>query len=319
MRGHTMWGIKQKSKLSLAVYLAIHVLAATLVFGCENRKSFYDVNKNNIDQVPIRMENPDDPIADMPEDEDKVVVNLDGQENPPAPPMEVVDEDEDNIIAPAPEEAEKPSRPSKPMPAPTKPSQPAKPSTPAKPAPTKPAQPTPTKPEPVKPKPVAPAPAKPTAPVSGDASKFIKVAFWVVQNEAKKIGTPCNFYVSRVLELNGYSDDGFLANDFDIYARNHFSSYKDEKFSTVNQDSERLRLKRYIWSYPARTPFIFQWERQAPKPGHIAIVERVGDQLIIYQASLNKHIARREQTTIDRLLSASRAPRMTVYSEFVAK
>lgn len=259
MRGHTMWGLKQKSKLSIVVYLTIHVLAATLVFGCENRKSFYDVNGNNIDQAPLRMENPEDPVSDM--NDEPIVVDLDKKQ-------EEEQEDDTNLIPPAPPVTE---------------------------------------------------PATPKASSVGEASRFIKVAFWVVQNEAKKIGTPCNFYVSRVLELSGYSDNGFLANDFDIYAKKHFSTYKDEKFATTNIQSERLRLKRHLWSYPSRTPFILQWERQAPKPGHIAIVERIGDQLVIYQASLNRHIARREQTTIDRLLSASRAPRMTVYSEFIAR
>ena len=296
MRGHTMWGIKQKSKLSIVVYLTIHVLAATLVFGCENRKSFYDVNKNNIDQAPLRMENPDDPVPDTMEEEEPIVVDLDQKED-----QKASQDDDLNMIPPAPPVAE----PVKEQPKKTEPVVQQKPRTPERPAKEQPK---------AKEEPAAPKTAK-----VGEASRFIKVAFWVVQNEAKKIGTPCNFYVSRVLELTGYSDDGFLANDFDIYAKKHFSSYKDEKFVSTNLQSERLRLKRHLWSYPSRTPFILQWERQAPKPGHIAIVERVGDQLVIYQASLNRHIARREQTTIDRLLSASRAPRMTVYSEFVAR
>lgn len=296
MRGHTMWGFKQKPKLSIVVYLTIHVLAATLVFGCENRKSFYDVNKNNIDQAPLRMENPEDPIPDMMEEEEPIVVDLDQKATPA--------EDDSNLIPPAPPVVE----PVKEQPQKTEPSVQQKPRTPERPAKKEDSKPT------AKPEVETPKVAK-----VGDASRFIKVAYWVVQNEAKKIGTPCNFYVSRVLELNGYSDDGFLANDFDIYAKKHFSSYKDERFVSTNIQAERLRLKRHLWSYPSRTPFILQWERQAPKPGHIAIVERIGDQLVIYQASLNRHIARREQTTIDRLLSASRAPRMTVYSEFVAR
>ncbi|WP_409477761.1 hypothetical protein [Pseudobdellovibrio sp. HCB154] len=292
-----MWGIKQKSKLSIVVYLTIHVLAATLVFGCENRKSFYDVNGKNIDQAPMRMENPEDPIPDMMEQEEPIVVDLDQQASP---------DDDTNLIPPAPPAAE----PVKEQPKKTEPVVQQKPRTPERPA----------KEQPKTEEPKAKSEPSVTKPTSvGEASRFIKVAYWVVQNEAKKIGTPCNFYVSRVLELTGYSDDGFLANDFDIYAKKHFSSYKDEKFVTTNLQAERLRLKRHLWSYPSRTPFILQWERQAPKPGHIAIVERIGDQLVIYQASLNRHIARREQTTIDRLLSASRAPRMTVYSEYVAR
>lgn len=303
MRGHTMWGLKPKSNLSIVVYLTIHVLAATLVFGCQNRKSFYDVNRNNIDQVPLMMENPEDPIMDL--GDEPIVVDLDQPPaEQPAADRPETQADDTNQILPAPPVAE----PVKEQP--TKPVVVPRPKTPA------------PQPKPVQqPKPTAPKPSVKEKPAStsGEASRFIKVAFWVVQNEAKKIGTPCNFYVSRVLELSGYSDDGFLANDFDIYAKKHFSSYQAEKFTTSNLASERMRLKRHLWSYPARTPFIIQWERPAPKPGHIAIVERIGDQLVVYQASLNRHIARREQTSIDRLLSTSRASRMTVYSEFIAK
>ena len=293
-----MLSIKRKSNLTLVVYLAVHVLAATLVFGCDKRKSFYDNNRSDINLVPIQMENPEEPVLDD-EDIDLVVTIEDEKkqptrrnsrvgEEPPAPthPVNHVSDDDD---VQADEEQTAPKR---------------KPVLPPPPAVS-------TKPQPK-------APSAPAASGS-EASKFIKVAFWVVQNEARKIGTPCNFYVSRVLELSGYSDDGFLANDFDIYAKNHFSSYKNEVFNTTNIESERARLKRHIWSYPARTPFIIQWERAKPKPGHIAIVERIGDQLVVYQASLNRHIARREQTSIDRLLSHSRSARMTVYSEFVAK
>ena len=292
--------IKRKSNVTLVVYLAVHILAATLVFGCENRKSFYDNNRNDINLVPIQMENPEDPIADDIDavNEDVVVIDLDKPtkarkarvgETPPPPTNPVQTTDPEPVIA-SPNELD-PVLP--PPPVVTKPTTPVKPSAP-----------------------------KPTAPsTSGitEASKFIKTAFWVVQNEARKIGTPCNFYLSRVLELAGYSDKSFLANDFDVYARNHFSSYKTEVFSSANMNSERLRLKQHIWSYPARTPFIFQWERAKPEPGHVAIVERIGDQLVVYQASLNNHIARREQTTIDRLMSRTRKARMTVYSEFLPR
>ncbi len=296
-----MLSIKRKSNLTLVVYLAVHVLAATLVFGCDKRKSFYDNNRGDINLVPIQMENPEEPTLDD-EDIDLVVTIEDEKSDSkqptrrnsrvgeaPPPPTHPVNNVSDDDDVQADEEQTAPKR---------------KPVLP-------PPQAVATKPQPK-------APSQPAASGS-EASKFIKVAFWVVQNEARKIGTPCNFYVSRVLELSGYSDDGFLANDFDIYAKNHFSSYKNEVFNTTNIESERARLKRHIWSYPARTPFIFQWERAKPKPGHIAIVERIGDQLVVYQASLNRHIARREQTSVDRLLSHARSARMTVYSEFVAK
>lgn len=265
-----MFTLKRRSNFTVVVYLAVHILAATLVFSCENRKSFYDNNRNDINLVPIQMENPENPIPDeaINEVDDAIIVDLDKPTEPVTP------EEEPEIPVP------QPVKPVKPTPAP-KPTQAGTSST--------------------------------------DPSLFIKAAFWVVQNEARKIGTPCNFYVSRVLVLTGYSKDSFLANDFDIYARKHFSSYKNEIFNTNNLESERARLRRHIWSYPARTPFIIQWERSAPQPGHIAIVERIGDQLVVYQASLNRHIARREQTTIDRLLSHARKARMTVYSEFIAR
>ena len=257
-----MLSIKKKSKLTLLVYVVVHILAAALAFGCENRASVYAIHRNDINLVPIQMENPEDPIADDIDavNKDPVIVDLD-----------------------------KPSTESRPRVGHTPPPPPP---------------------------PVVKKPSIDTVP---EASLFVKKAFWVVQNEARKIGTPCNFYVSRVLELSGYSDKSFLANDFDIYAQNHFSTYKNEIFNTANLESERLRLQRHIWSYPQRTPFIFQWERAKPKPGHIAIVERIGDQLVVYQASLNRHIARREQTSIDRLLNHTRSARMTVYSEFEAK
>lgn len=268
---------KRKSNLKVVVYLAIHIIAATLVFGCEGRKSFYDNNRNDINLVPQQMENPEAPLTD----DEVLIVNLD--QTPTPPPVT-----DPELIRP------------------TEPPKPAS-ATAAKPSAL-----TPTKP-------TAPAPTKPSPGQVSEPSRFIKVAFWVIQNEARKIGTPCNFYVSRVLELSGYSNDSFLANDFDIYARKHFSSSKNEIFSSSNIQAERLRLKRHIWSYPTRTPFIFQWERPNPKPGHIAIVERIGDQLVVYQASLNRHIARREQTSIDRLLNQARGARMTVYTDFIAR
>lgn len=279
-----MFTLKRRSNLTVVIYLAVHILAATLVFGCENRKSFYDNNGNDINLVPIQMENPEDPIPDEAidqVDDDKIIVDLDKPKTPRR--------SREGEEPPAAEEPLVNDIPDVPVPIVVKP-------TPAK-----------------------PDPKSPVAAGVNEASLFIKAAFWVVQNEARKIGTPCNFYVSRVLVLTGFSKDSFLANDFDIYARKHFSSYKNEIFNTSNLESERARLKRHIWSYPQRTPFIIQWERSAPQPGHIAIVERIGDQLVVYQASLNRHIARREQTTIDRLLSHARKARMTVYSEFVAR
>jgi len=139
---------------------------------------------------------------------------------------------------------------------------------------------------------------------------------WVIKNESRKVGTACNFYVSRVLEIAGYSVDSFTANDFDIYARRNFSSVEGLSFDTNNVTPERQRLRRYIWSYAERTPFILNWERTGGKHGHIAILERIGDQLVIFQASMNQHLPLRQQTTIENILSYSKKAKLTVYSNF---
>lgn len=142
--------------------------------------------------------------------------------------------------------------------------------------------------------------------------QFIKIAHWVVLKEARQLGTPCNIYLRRVLELAGFANDSFLANDFDDYARKNFSVVKTQTF---NRSQDRARLKHHLFNYAPRTPFIMQWPRPG-KTGHVAIVERIGTQLIIYQANLGRHVARREQTTIESLLDANGRSRLVVYSEF---
>lgn len=147
------------------------------------------------------------------------------------------------------------------------------------------------------------------------ASKFIISAEWVMINEGKKIGTPCNFYLSRVLVLSGYSSDRFLATDFDVYAKKNLKNSQVLHFVNDGNGSEMVRLKQHLWSFPERTPFIMQWSRSGAI-GHVAIVERVGSMLIIYQASLNKYSARKDYTSISRLLSGQMRRTLSVYSGF---
>ncbi|MBC7458189.1 MAG: hypothetical protein H7235_07930, partial [Bdellovibrionaceae bacterium] len=130
------------------------------------------------------------------------------------------------------------------------------------------------------------------------ASNFIIATYNTMVHEGKKIGAACNFYVERVLEVLGFKTVDFLANDFDLAAQKIFKSYKVVMLTNVTE------LKRHLWSYRERTGFILQWER-AGAPGHVAIVEGVGETIYIYQASLNKYTARVEKTTVVRLLQVN--------------
>lgn len=144
---------------------------------------------------------------------------------------------------------------------------------------------------------------------SKSASNFIIAAYNTMINEGKKIGAACNFYLERVLEVMGFKTVDFLANDFDVAAKKMFKSYKVFTFTS------QAELKRHLWSYRERTGFIFQWERVGAA-GHVAIVERVGETLYIYQASLNKYTARVEKTTLERLLQVNNNKGVRVYSDF---
>ena len=148
-----------------------------------------------------------------------------------------------------------------------------------------------------------------------EASTFIKNADWVMTHEGKKIGTPCNLYVMRVLEVSGFPQDFFLANNFDRYARKYFRYAQITEFKNDRSGSDIARLKQHLWSFPERTPFIFQWNGIGMH-GHIAIVERIQDQLIIYQASLDKYTARKDQTTVQTLLNGFNRRVLTVYANF---
>lgn len=147
-----------------------------------------------------------------------------------------------------------------------------------------------------------------------EASTIIKNAQKVMVEEGKKIGPACNFYVQRVLQVSGFPKGSYLAADFDLYAEKNFKYYRAKNFLKTSAQNDTEKLRKYIWNYPERTPFILQWSR-AKVTGHIAIMERIGDQLIIYQASLNKYTARKSLTTVDSLLRDYNRRVLTVYSE----
>lgn len=148
-----------------------------------------------------------------------------------------------------------------------------------------------------------------------EASSFIKTADWVMTHEGKRIGTPCNLYVMRVLVVAGFPQDFFLANDFDHYAKKYFKHAQVTEFKNDHSGSDIARLKQHLWSFPERTPFIFQWSGIGMH-GHIAIVERIHDQLIIYQANLHRYTARKDQTTVQNLLNGFNRRVLTVYANF---
>ncbi len=145
------------------------------------------------------------------------------------------------------------------------------------------------------------------------ASSIIANAQKVMDTEGRSLGTACNRYVQRVLNVSGFPKGHFLANDFDLYAKKFIRSYQVENFTRNESGSEQERLKKHLWSFPERTPFIMQWSR-AGVYGHIAIVERIGENLVIYQASLNRYTARKDQTTINTLLNGYNRRVLSVYS-----
>ncbi len=168
-------------------------------------------------------------------------------------------------------------------------------------------------------KPVKPNPSLGTPPVDDpDTSGILYYAQKVMEKEARKLGTACNFYVHRVLEVAGFVHHIYKANDFYLYPPKYFGHYKEVKFiRDSNAAAEIERLRKHLWSYSERTPFIMNWKRSGTH-GHIAIVERVADKLVIYQASLGTKLPRKDQTTVESLLAGNRK-NLTVYSEMTPK
>ncbi len=149
-------------------------------------------------------------------------------------------------------------------------------------------------------------------------SRLMYFAQKIIETEGKKLGTACNFFIHRVLQVAGYKYEVFLANDFDLYAKKNFKTFKAEDFNTDATRTEVSRLKKYIWAYPEGTAFIMQWSR-AGVHGHIAFVERIGEHLVIYQSSLGTKTPRKDQTTPEILLNGYSRRQLTVYSEMTPK
>lgn len=139
---------------------------------------------------------------------------------------------------------------------------------------------------------------------------FIRTAYDVIMKESKKLGTACNRFIMRVLQLTGFSTEGFVANDFDIYAKKNLKNYRAVKFTDTKE------LERHLNSYPERTPFILQWERDG-KHGHIALVERSNSKLYSYESSLNSFHPRVKETTVNKLINLNSRKQVIVYSDFI--
>ena len=143
---------------------------------------------------------------------------------------------------------------------------------------------------------------------------LIEIAKWVIQNEARKVGAACNFFIQRIFTLMGFGKADWTANDFAQYVKSNFSHFRQASFYGDRGDLERKRLKEYIWSFPEKTGLIFQWKRESGH-GHIAVVQRVDDQLVIYHASLNTFIPKAQRVSLEVLLDASRK-NLNVFSDF---
>ncbi len=148
--------------------------------------------------------------------------------------------------------------------------------------------------------------------------RIIKNAEYVLKKESKKagIGNACNFFLQRILELSGFSDDGYKANDFDRYANKRFTGATTAQFKVEPLRKDAKNLEKFLFSYPEGTPFILQWKTTAPN-GHLAIVTRTGDQLVIYEASLGRFNAGKKLTGARKILSASARYKMIVYVNFM--
>ena len=157
-----------------------------------------------------------------------------------------------------------------------------------------------------------------TTPHVEKPSDLIRNAQRIMEKEGKKIGTACNLYIQRVLEVSGFNEGFFMANDFDVYAKKNIPHYKTVEFKRDPNGADKERLQKHIWSYPERTPFILQWKSSGAH-GHIALLERIGEKLIIYQASLGHFTERKDQTTINILLSGYNRRNLNVYTEMNPK
>lgn len=152
--------------------------------------------------------------------------------------------------------------------------------------------------------------------ISPSGRNLSETARWVVENESKKVGPACNFFIQRVMFLMGWGKSSWVANDFDKYVENKFESFRKESFEMDSTGAEKRRLKEYIWSFPERTGLILQWKRKVGH-GHIGIIQRIGNEIVLYHASLNQFSPKAQKANLDILVNrGSRAFVLNVFSDF---
>ncbi len=142
-------------------------------------------------------------------------------------------------------------------------------------------------------------------------------AKWVIDNESKKIGPVCNYFIQRVLYLRGFGTNAWVATEFDKYVLQNFSSFQKASFVFDPNGRDKARLKKYLLSRPEHSGVILQWKRKKGH-GHIAILERVQNNFVIYHASLNKFSPKAQTATVDLLLhkpSRNNTYILNVYSD----
>ncbi len=148
--------------------------------------------------------------------------------------------------------------------------------------------------------------------------RILNNAEYVLKKESHKrgVGDACNFFLQRILELSGFSDDGYTANSFERYAKKHFTGFKTAQFKVEPLRKDAKKLETFLFSYPEGTPFILQWQK-AEGHGHLALVTRQGNNLIIYEASLGRFKAEKKLTNARTILSASERYKLTAYVHFM--
>lgn len=148
--------------------------------------------------------------------------------------------------------------------------------------------------------------------------RILNNAEYVVTKEKNKrgVGDACNFFLQRILELSGFSDEGYRANTFDQYAKKHFTGYKTAVFKVEPLRKDAKNLELFLYSYPEGTPFILQWQRSQGH-GHLALVTIRKNKIILYEASLGRLKAESKQTTARTILSASDRYKLTAFVHFM--
>lgn len=167
-------------------------------------------------------------------------------------------------------------------------------------------------------KPVRPNNGKNNSALEELNRKILLNAEYVFQKERKVpgIGNACNFFIQRILKLTGFSKKGYLAHDFDLYAADAFTSHQMSSYQAESTARDEKKLDQLLKSYPEGTPFILQWERNT-KHGHLALIHRVQESFVIYDASLGRTEARKARTTPRILLSGYGQGKLNVFVGFM--